>query len=77
MAEFILVGGPNGSGKSTFIREFLEVRPLSYLCADEVAFELNKENPEAVAAQAGRIFLTRIRRPAKKVILKVFPKEAS
>ncbi|MEO0416788.1 MAG: zeta toxin family protein, partial [Verrucomicrobiota bacterium] len=46
---------------STFIREYLEHFDLRYLCADEVAFELNSENPESVAGAAGRIFLQRIR----------------
>lgn len=59
--ELIVVGGPNGAGKSTFIREFLERKPYRYLCADEAAFEINPENPESVAIEAGRVFLRRIR----------------
>lgn len=60
MPDLLLVGGPNGAGKSTFIREYIKRKPYRYLCADEAAFELNPENPESVAAAAGRLFLQQI-----------------
>ena len=66
--HLIVVGGPNGAGKSTFVRKALESEGRLYLCADEAAFELCPDDPESVAAAAGRLFLERIRDALEKRI---------
>lgn len=56
----ILIGGANGSGKTTLAREYISVENLPYLGADQIAFELNPENVESVAIEAGRLFIQKI-----------------
>lgn len=57
--KLILIGGANGSGKTTLAREFVVVEKQEYLGADEIARELNPDNPEAEAIAAARIFSRR------------------
>ena len=56
----IIVGGPNGSGKTTLITALLAENPLPYLSADKIAFELDPQNVERVAVQAGRELLLQL-----------------
>ena len=56
----ILIGGANGSGKTTLAREYISVEGLPYLGADQIAYELNPENVESVAIEAGRLFIHKI-----------------
>ena len=57
-----LIAGCNGAGKTTFAREFLpkEVKCLRFFNADEIARGLSPLNPDAGAAQAGRLLLRQI-----------------
>ena len=56
----ILIGGANGSGKTTLAREYISVENLPYLGADQIAFELNPDNVESIAIEAGRLFIQKI-----------------
>ena len=58
--RLILIGGANGSGKTTLAREYISVERLPYLGADQIAYELNPENVESVAIEAGRLFIHKI-----------------
>ena len=55
----IIIGGANGSGKTTFAREIVANFGIKYLGADEIAAELNREEPEKVAIEAARVFSRR------------------
>ena len=55
-----IIGGANGSGKTTFAREIVAKFGIEYLGADEIAAELNANNPEKVAIEAARIFSRRL-----------------
>jgi predicted ABC-type ATPase len=59
--ELIIVGGPNGSGKTTFAKEYLDAKEgeYVYLSADEIAYEINPDEPASVRLQAGREFYNR------------------
>lgn len=46
--ELIIVGGPNGSGKTTLAKEFIADQKIAYISADDIAYELDPENPESV-----------------------------
>jgi len=59
--QMIVVGGPNGSGKTTFVTRMLEMQQIEYLGADAIAAEISPKKPEAVAVEAGREFLRRLR----------------
>jgi predicted ABC-type ATPase len=59
--QLIVVGGPNGSGKTTFVHSALKSRGSEYLGADAIAAEINPARPEAVAIEAGRLFVERLR----------------
>ena len=63
MPELYIIGGSNGSGKTTvalsLLPNFLEV--FEYVNADAIAAGLSPLNPEAVAIQAGRLMLERLR----------------
>ena len=50
-----IIGGANGSGKTTLAREFVLVDKIEYLGADEIARELNPNQPETEAIAAARI----------------------
>lgn len=56
----IVLGGANGSGKTTLAREYISVENLPYLGADQIAYELNPDDVESVAIEAGRIFIKTI-----------------
>lgn len=59
--ELIIVGGPNGSGKTTLSREFLDNKnDYQYLSADDIASEINPDNPASVRLQAGKEFYHRL-----------------
>jgi len=60
-SELIIVGGPNGSGKTTFAKEYLDAKEgeYMYLSADEIASEINPDDPASVRLQAGREFYKR------------------
>ena len=59
--NLIIVGGPNGSGKTTFAKEYLDADTgeYVYLSADEIAYEINPDDPASVRLQAGREFYNR------------------
>lgn len=58
--RLIVIGGANGSGKTTLAREYISAEDLPYLGADQIAFELNPNDVESVAIQAGRLFIEKI-----------------
>ena len=64
-----VLGGPNGAGKTTFAREFLPAAATGeFLNADLLAAGLSPLRPEAMAARAARLLLSRWRElVAKKV----------
>ena len=55
----VIIGGANGSGKTTLAREFVALEHFTYLGADEIARELNPQQPEKVAIDAARVFSQR------------------
>ncbi len=55
----VIIGGANGSGKTTLAREFVALEKFTYLGADEIARELNPQQPEKVAIEAARLFSQR------------------
>lgn len=59
--DLIVVGGPNGAGKTTFVQSYLQLRPLKYLSADDIAASLSPGTPERVRIEAGREFSRRLR----------------
>ena len=59
-SKLIILGGANGSGKTTLAREFAAVENFDYLGADDIACELNRNNPEAEAISAARVFSQRL-----------------
>lgn len=62
----IILGGANGSGKTTLAREYITVEGLPYLGADQIAYELNPDNVERVAIEAGRLFIQKIAESIEK-----------
>lgn len=56
----IVIGGANGSGKTTLAREYISVEGLPYLGADQIAYDLDLDDVESVAIQAGRLFIQKI-----------------
>jgi len=60
--ELIIIGGPNGSGKTTLARELLNENEYEYISADDIAYELNPENPLAARLEAGKEFFKRLDR---------------
>lgn len=58
--ELIIVGGPNGSGKTTLARELITDQKITYISADDIAYELAPNNPESVRVQAGKKFFRRL-----------------
>src|SRR6266567_1212602 len=63
MPTLYILAGPNGVGKTTFADEYLpdEIKQLEFINADLIARGLSPYDPEAVAIEAGRIALKRIR----------------
>ncbi|MCC5934636.1 MAG: AAA family ATPase [Balneolales bacterium] len=55
-----VIGGPNGSGKTTLARELVDSQNATYLSADDIAYELNPQNPFSVRIQAGKEFFRRL-----------------
>jgi predicted ABC-type ATPase len=51
-----VVGGPNGSGKTTLARELFESQDATYISADDIAYELNPQNPYLARIQSGKEF---------------------
>lgn len=60
-----VVGGPNGSGKTTLARELIDNQNATYISADDIAFELNPQNPHLARIQAGKEFFERLYYVAK------------
>jgi predicted ABC-type ATPase len=58
-----VIAGPNGAGKTTFAKEFLPhfAHCEEFVNADLIATGLSPFDPGAVAMQAGRLVVTRIR----------------
>lgn len=52
--QAVIVAGANGSGKTTFARKFLDVTKYEFLNADEIAKELNPEDPSKARVAAGK-----------------------
>jgi predicted ABC-type ATPase len=63
MPTLYIIAGPNGVGKTTFADRYLpdEAKQLEFVNADLIARGLSPYDPEAVAMEAGRIAVTRIR----------------
>ena len=63
MKRILIFAGPNGAGKTTFAQEYLpkEAACQEFVNADLIAAGLSPFQPEAVAFQAGRAMLSRIR----------------
>lgn len=59
----IIIAGPNGAGKTTFAREFLpaEGNCPTFINADLIALGLSPFRPEAMAVEASRLMLERVR----------------
>jgi predicted ABC-type ATPase len=63
----IIIGGPNGAGKSTTAPSLLKgsLKVTEFVNADTIAQGLSAFRPEAVAVQAGRVQLHRLKALAK------------
>ena len=63
MPTIYVIAGPNGVGKTTFADRYLpdEARQVEFVNADLIARGLSPYDPDAVAMDAGRIVLGRIR----------------
>tara|TARA_R110002126_G_scaffold1440_2_gene8262 strand:+ start:61 stop:654 length:594 start_codon:yes stop_codon:yes gene_type:complete len=58
--ELIVIAGPNGSGKTTLAKELIADQKITYISADDIAYELAPKNPESVRVQAGKEFFKRL-----------------
>lgn len=58
--QVVIVAGANGSGKTTFARKFLDVTKFEFLNADEIAKEINPEDPLKARIAAGKKVITSI-----------------
>ncbi|MEX0661126.1 MAG: zeta toxin family protein [Balneolaceae bacterium] len=63
--ELIIVGGPNGSGKTTLANELITGQKITYISADDIAYELAPDNPESVRVKAGKTFFKRLESSVK------------
>ncbi len=63
MPTLYVIAGPNGVGKTTFADRYLPhtIRQLEFVNADLIARGLSPYDPDAVAMEAGRMALLRIR----------------
>lgn len=62
-----VIAGPNGAGKTTFAMKFLpRISEANFINADLIAAGVSPLDPTAVALEAGRIFLARIRELAAR-----------
>lgn len=62
MSEIYVFGGCNGSGKTTLATTFLSALPnVEFVNADIIAADLNPEDVDAVAIQASRLMIKRLR----------------
>ena len=62
MPEIYVFGGCNGSGKTTFATTFLSALPgVEFVNADIMAADLNPQDVDAVAIQASRLMLERLK----------------
>ena len=70
MPNLVVVAGPNGAGKSTTAPALLQglLGVDQFVNADVIARGLSAFNPEAVAIEAGRIMLGRLRALARQRI---------
>ena len=70
LPNVVIVAGPNGSGKSTaapsLLRDYLGI--MEFVNADTIAEGLSSFRSDAVALQAGRIMLRRVRELAAQRI---------
>ena len=65
--EVWVVGGCNGSGKTTFALSVLSnLEGLEFVNADMIAADLNPQDVDAVAIQASRLMLARLRTLAQQ-----------
>ena len=60
MKRLYILAGANGSGKSTISKVLLPSEQLVYVNPDDIAKELNPDNPTAARIEAGRETLRRI-----------------
>ena len=60
MKLFYILAGANGSGKSTIAKVLLPSEGLVYVNPDDIATELNHENPAAAKIESGKEALRRI-----------------
>jgi len=58
--EVVIIAGANGSGKTTFAKEFINVLNYEFLNADEIAKEIENDDPNNALIKAGRIFFKRL-----------------
>jgi predicted ABC-type ATPase len=61
--QVVIISGPNGAGKSTLAPAVLRdtFGLLEFVNADTISAGLSAFNPEAIALDAGRVMLTRLR----------------
>ena len=68
--QVVIVAGANRSGKTTFARKFLDVTKYEFLNADEIAKEMNPQDPVKVRIAAGKQVINLLDQ-FKKFLLKV------
>lgn len=58
--RFYILAGANGSGKSTISRVLLPAEGIVYVNPDDIAKELNRDDPAAAKIEAGKEALRRV-----------------